>query len=170
MEDSSLIEKAKRIVQTFSAHKKKICVAESCTGGLVASSIVSISGASAVFSGSAVCYCDDAKMKILSVEKEILEKYYAESPQCAKEMARGAISIFDADYAVATTGFLDANVAPKPDSLAGRVFVCLCKKDNFGKLTFDEDELFLDTSCQRNENRAKVVDVALDMLLRQNLE
>ena len=166
MENPSLTEKAKRIVEIFTRRGKKICVAESCTGGLVASSIVSISGASAVFLGSAVCYCDEAKMKILSVKKEILEKYYAESLQCAQVMAHGAISIFNADYAIATTGFLDANVAPKPADLAGKVFVCLCKKDDFGNLNFECDELLLDTSCQRNVNRAKVAERALDMLLR----
>lgn len=161
-----MTEKAKRIVEIFTRRGKKICVAESCTGGLVASSIVSISGASAVFLGSAVCYCDEAKMKILSVKKEILEKYYAESLQCSQAMAHGAISIFNADYAIATTGFLDANVAPKPADLAGKVFVCLCKKDDFGNLNFECDELLLDTSCQRNVNRAKVAERALDMLLR----
>ncbi|MBO5255415.1 MAG: CinA family protein [Opitutales bacterium] len=166
MENPSLTEKAKRIVEIFTRRGKKICVAESCTGGLVASSIVSISGASAVFLGSAVCYCDEAKMKILSVKKEILEKYYAESLQCSQAMAHGAISIFNADYAIATTGFLDANVAPKPADLAGKVFVCLCKKDDFGNLNFECDELLLDTSCQRNVNRAKVAERALDMLLR----
>jgi PncC family amidohydrolase len=166
MENSSLTEKAKRVVEMYVQRGKKICVAESCTGGLVASSIVSVSGASATFLGSAVCYCDNAKMQILSVEKEILEKYYAESLQCAQAMARDAISIFNADYAVATTGFLDANVAPKPSDLAGKVFVCLCKKDDFGNLNFECDELLLDTSCQRNVNRAKVVERALDMLLR----
>ena len=161
-----MTEMAKRIVEIFTRRGKKICVAESCTGGLVASSIVSISGASAVFLGSAVCYCDEAKMKILSVKKEILEKYYAESLQCSQAMAHGAISIFNADYAIATTGFLDANVAPKPADLAGKVFVCLCKKDDFGNLNFECDELLLDTSCQRNVNRAKVAERALDMLLR----
>ena len=166
MENPSLTEKAKRIVEIFTRRGKKICVAESCTGGLVASSIVSISGASAVFLGSAVCFCDEAKMKILSVKKEILEKYYSESLQCSQAMAHGAISIFNADYAIATTGFLDANVAPKPADLAGKVFVCLCKKDDFGNLNFECDELLLDTSCQRNVNRAKVAERALDMLLR----
>lgn len=167
MDSFGLAEKSKRVVEMFSQRKKKICSAESCTGGLIASSIVSVSGASATFVGSAVCYCDEAKMKILSVKKDTLEKHFAESLQCAKEMASGAISAFDADYAIATTGFLDANVSPKPDELAGRVFICLCKKDDSNKLIFDNIELFLDVKCQRNDNRAKVTSLALDMLLRQ---
>ena len=167
MNNGALVEKAKCVVEMFSQRKKKICSAESCTGGLVASSIVSISGASATFLGSAVCYCDESKMKILSVKKETLEKHFAESLQCAREMASGAINLFGADYAVATTGFLDANVSPKPIELAGRVFVCLCHKNDSGELVFQDVALSLDVSYPRNDNRAKVVACVLDLLLNQ---
>jgi len=78
--------------------------AESCTGGLLASSMTSLPGVSAVFPGSVVTYSNRAKMECLSVEPETLESHGAVSAQCAAEMARGALSLFDTKMAVSVTG------------------------------------------------------------------
>jgi nicotinamide-nucleotide amidase len=83
---------------------RKIALAESCTGGLLAQRLTAPAGASAYFNGSAVTYSDAAKAKILSVPEDELEEFGAVSPQVAKSMAEGALSVFDADFAVAITG------------------------------------------------------------------
>lgn len=119
---------AENIVRTYSQKGLTFCFAESCTGGLAASGIVGVPHASAVFKGSAVCYCDAAKTGFLGVEKGIVEKYFAESAECACAMAEACLVKFGADVAVSTTGFLDANTAPKPAGLAGKVFVAIASR------------------------------------------
>ena len=78
--------------------------AESCTGGLLASSMTSMPGVSAVFPGSVVTYGNRAKIEHLSVAPETIERHGAVSAQCAAEMARGALGMFDAAIAVSVTG------------------------------------------------------------------
>ncbi len=167
MNHLGLVERAKYLVEKATASGIKICTAESCTGGLVASSIVSVSGASAMFSGSAVCYEDNAKMKILGVSEETLGNHFAESAECAREMALGALKLFDANLSIATTGFVDANVSQKSAELAGRVFLCVCGKSSNGELSFVDKVVTLNPAGDRNENRAEVVAVALDTFLSQ---
>jgi nicotinamide-nucleotide amidase len=83
---------------------KKITFAESCTGGLIASSLTKISGSSACFDGSVVTYANRIKHEWLGVEELTLEKYGAVSEQTVKEMLLGAIEISKADYAIAVSG------------------------------------------------------------------
>ena len=139
----------------------KMAAAESCTGGLVASSLVSVSGASGYFRGSLTAYCDDVKADVLGVRRETLEKFYAESSECSREMAECAARLFSADVAVSTTGFLDANVGCRPKSLAGCVFVSVWLSGTIAA----ERRLALDVSLGRNENRSRVVSDALDLVL-----
>lgn len=81
-----------------------IACAESCTGGMVGMELTSVPGSSSVFLGSAVCYSNQAKKKILSIDDSLLDKYGAVSSQCAEAMADGARRIFEADLAVSVTG------------------------------------------------------------------
>lgn len=92
------------LVQTAIKSNKKIAVAESCTGGLIASEIVSISGSSNCFNCGVVCYSNEMKEQILGVEKETLFKFSAVSPQVAKQMAEGVRKISKADIGISTTG------------------------------------------------------------------
>ncbi len=167
MKQQVLAEKAAELVNKSTNAQIKISAAESCTGGLVASSIVSISGASNVFAGSAVCYQNISKNEILKVSKYTLKNHFAESKECAEEMAKGALEIFHADLSIATTGFLDSNVSDKPVELAGQVFLCTCKKSKNGELSFNNRTVLLNPLEERNANRAEIVGVALDMLLSQ---
>ena len=88
------------------ALQKKITIAcaESCTGGMIGMELTSVPGSSSVFLGSAVCYSNQAKKKILFVDDSLLEKYGAVSSRCAQSMADGACRIFEADLAVSVTG------------------------------------------------------------------
>ena len=148
---------ARDVFEIFKVGNLTLCAAESCTGGLVGSSIVGISGASSIFKGSAVCYCDASKISVLGVRRDTIENCFAESRQCSIEMARGAMRIFGADAAVSTTGFLDANVGGKPQELAGKVFVC-------GKTSEFCSQISLDTNADRNLNRTITAACALESL------
>ena len=93
--------------------------AESCTGGLVADSIVNLPGASAVFKGGIVAYANEVKERVLAVSPEILQNHGAVSPECAVAMAEGACRTLDCSCAVSTTGIAgpDGGSAEKPVGL-----------------------------------------------------
>ena len=82
----------------------KIAFAESCTGGLIGAAITEIAGSSENFNGSAVVYSNEAKNKILSVSNEILNSAGAVSSECALAMAKGALKIYNSDFALSVTG------------------------------------------------------------------
>lgn len=161
--DKRLRAAARAVFNAFCGSGKSLCAAESCTGGLVASSLVSIAGASGFFRGSAVCYCDAAKISALGVSPLTISEHFAESRQCAEEMARGALALYGADASVAATGFLDGNVGEKPAELAGAVFLCSAVRSGRGVETFCA-RLSLDPSADRNFNRAAAAACALESL------
>ena len=83
---------------------KTLAVAESCTGGMIASKFTAMAGASAYFRGGVVAYANEAKRDILGVRMEDIECFGAVSEVVALEMAEGVRRITGADYAIATTG------------------------------------------------------------------
>lgn len=83
---------------------KTLAIAESCTGGFISHLITSIPGSSNYFKGSVVAYSNAMKENLLQVKSSSLIKHGAVSKQVALEMAEGVKKVFDADYAVATTG------------------------------------------------------------------
>ncbi len=93
-----------------------LAVAESCTGGLAAQKIVSAAGASRYFLGGVTAYSNEAKVRLLGVAKETIEKHGAVSAETALAMARGARARFLAGWAVATTGVAgpDGGTPEKP--------------------------------------------------------
>jgi len=122
--------------------KKTLAIAESCTGGLIASSITQHEGVSAFFKGAVVTYHTQSKTDVLNVAKTIIDEYSVVSARVAKEMAIGVKKKFNVDYAIATTG----NAGPrKGDSAAdiGTVFIAVATPEkviveefNFGKNRF----------------------------------
>lgn len=102
--------------------------AESCTGGLVASALTGVPGVSAVFPGSFVTYDNLAKIELLNVTPETLERHGAVSGECAAEMAWGALRGFDAKVAVSVTGIAgpDGGSERKP---VGTVWFAACHCD-----------------------------------------
>ncbi len=82
----------------------KVTCAESCTGGLLASEIVKNAGVSAIFNGSVVSYANEIKMKTLGVERSTLLSHGAVSVQTVYEMLEGALTLMDADMAIAVSG------------------------------------------------------------------
>lgn len=82
----------------------KLAVAESCTGGRIASLFTAMAGASAYFEGSVVAYQNRIKEQLLGVSVESLAKYGAVSDEVVLQMAEGARTLFKSDYAIATSG------------------------------------------------------------------
>ena len=94
----------KSLVKNLIKKKLKISFAESCTGGLLASSITSISGASKIFNLGLVTYSNQAKIKFLKVNKNIVKKYGAVSHECCLEMVNKLSKISKAHINVSITG------------------------------------------------------------------
>ena len=95
---------AEDIYLLLKKRKYKLALAESCTGGMIAAAITDIPGSSEIFSGAAVVYSNDWKVKVLGIGKTTLEKYGAVSSQCAGEMADNICVKYDADAGIAVTG------------------------------------------------------------------
>ena len=94
----------KSLIKLLIKKKIKISVAESCTGGLLASTMTSISGASKIFNLGLVTYSNQAKIKILRVNKNIIRKYGAVSHECCYAMVKNLSKISKADINVSITG------------------------------------------------------------------
>lgn len=95
---------AGRVVAENAAQGRKVAVAESCTGGLVAGALTEIAGSSAVLDRGFVTYSNEAKMEMLGVAQDIIETFGAVSIACAWSMAKGALERSHADVAVAISG------------------------------------------------------------------
>ena len=94
----------KSFIRLLTKKRLKISFAESCTGGLLASTITSISGASKVFNLGLVTYSNEAKIKVLKVNKNIIKKYGAVSHECCLAMVKNLSKISKAHINVSITG------------------------------------------------------------------
>ena len=103
----------KSLVKTLIKKKLKISFAESCTGGLLASSITSISGSSKIFNLSLVTYSNQAKIKLLKINKNIIRKYGAVSHECCLAMVNNLSKISNANINVSITGIAGPNGGTK---------------------------------------------------------
>lgn len=117
------------VVHLLEKKKLTLCTAESCSGGMVASRIVNVPGASEVFKAGFVTYSNKAKRKYLGVNKHTLQKYTAVSREVAKEMAKGGVFETDADICVSITGL--AGPDGMDDKPAGLVYIGCYYKDRF---------------------------------------
>jgi len=120
----SLNKLAERLGNTLAARILTLCTAESCTGGLLATTITDIPGSSRYFLGGVIAYSDTVKRALLHVPSSYLDTFGAVSAPVAIAMARGAIPLFGADIAIATTGIAGpaGGTAEKP---VGLVFVSI---------------------------------------------
>ena len=94
----------KSLIRILTKKKLKISFAESCTGGLLASSITSISGASKIFNLGLITYSNQAKIKFLKVNKNIINKHGAVSHECCLAMVNNLSNISKANINVSITG------------------------------------------------------------------
>ena len=131
----------KALVKILIRKKIKISFAESCTGGLLASSITSISGASKIFNFGLITYSNQAKIKFLKVNKNIIKKYGAVSHECCLAMVNNLSKISKAYINVSVTGIAGPNggTRQKPVGLVyigvkkgakTQIYKCLFKSKN----------------------------------------
>lgn len=98
------LKREKQIAKLLLRNALKLSVAESCTGGLISSRLTDMSGSSAYIFQNFVTYANSAKVNILEVNPETIEKYGVVSDKVAIEMAKGLLDKYNCSLAVATTG------------------------------------------------------------------
>jgi PncC family amidohydrolase len=98
------------------AKRKTLSLAESCTGGRMASRLTLLPGASKYFLGSLVVYSNELKLKLLNVSPATLQKQGAISAEVVEEMVRGLLKVTGSDYGIAVTGIAgpDGGTLEKP--------------------------------------------------------
>ena len=101
---AELVAAARRVVDLNRAAGRRITVAESCTGGLVAAALTEIPGSSDVLDSAIVSYSNEAKLSLLNVSSDVLDTFGAVSIATAWSMAQGVLEATGADVAVAITG------------------------------------------------------------------
>ena len=148
---------AKRLLALLKARGETLTGAESLTGGLVADTVVSVPGASAVFKEAFVTYCDEAKAKTLGVPAAILRADGAISSACAGYMAEGAARAASADMAYATTGNAGPDAAEgKP---VGLVYIAVSYR---GRTETKELHLSGDRASIREQSAEEVLRLCTD--------
>jgi nicotinamide-nucleotide amidase len=146
----------------FTNSKMTLSVAESCTGGSIASRLTSIPGASAFLKGGLVAYSEEIKKNVLGVSEEAIRDHSVVSEEVAREMALKCREKFNTDYAIATTG----NAGPtqdKTDKSVGVVFIAVS-----GPSGSSVQEFFFGKPREKVIERASVK--ALEMVHRDFLK
>ena len=118
----------KSLIKLLIRKKIKISVVESCTGGLLASAITSISGASKIFNLGLITYSNQAKIKILKVNKNIIKRFGAVSYECCYAMANNLSKISKTNINISVTGIAGPKGGTKKKPV-GLVYIGL-KKGN----------------------------------------
>jgi len=155
---NELLGLAEQLGLVLTAKQAKIATAESCTGGWIAQAITEVPGSSAWFDRGFVTYSNKAKVQMLGVKPETLEKFGAVSAETAKEMASGALANSDASFAIAVTGIAgpDGGTSEKP---VGTVFIAWQWKNEVAvvvKKRFSGD---------RHQIRAQTVKIAIEIAI-----
>ena len=148
------------IVRLIAEQGKTLATAESCTGGLLASMVTSVSGASKVFKGAIVAYHNKVKERELGVRHQTLERFGAVSEETAREMAQGALERLGTDFAIGITGIAGPN-GGTPDKPVGTIWLALAERGaetTTRKLTGD---------FGRTMNRERAAAQAIEMLRKR---
>ena len=149
----------KLLIKLLIRRKIKISVAESCTGGLLASAITSISGASKIFNLGLITYSNQAKIKILKVNKKIIKKYGAVSHECCYAMVNNLSKISKTNINVSITGIAGPRGGTKKKPV-GLVYIGLKKGDKIQIIKC------LFKSKKRSSIQKATVKKALNLVLR----
>jgi nicotinamide-nucleotide amidase len=123
---------AERVIAENSKAGRKVALAESCTGGLVAGALTEIAGSSAVLDRGFVTYSNEAKMESLGVARDIIETFGAVSIACVWAMAQGALERSNADVAVAISGVAGPGGGNRIKPV-GTVVFARCTRDSEGE-------------------------------------
>ena len=149
----------KSLIKLLIKKKIKVSFAESCTGGLLASTVTSINGASKVFSLGLITYSNQSKIKVLKVNKDIIKKYGAVSYECCKSMVKNLAKISKANINISITGIAGPKGGTKQKPV-GLVYIGI-KKGN--KIKVNE---YLFKNQKRSSIQRATVKKALGLILR----
>ena len=147
-----------KILKLLTKKKLTLSLAESCTGGLLASSITSFSGSSKVFNMGLITYSNNAKVKLLNVPKKTITKYGAVSYETCLSMVKNLSKISRSNISISITGVAGPNGGTK-EKPVGLVYVGLKK----GSKTIIKKNLF--KSKKRVSIQKATVNQALKMIL-----
>jgi nicotinamide-nucleotide amidase len=136
---------ATKVVKKLIQKKLKIAFAESCTGGMLSSTITSVSGSSRVFNLGLVTYSNKAKIDFLKVPKKIISKYGAVSNECCLSMVKNLSKISKANISISITGVAGPNGGTKLKPI-GLVYIGI-KKGN---------KIIVQKNLFKNKNRISI--------------
>ena len=157
MEPAKTLEE--EVVELLARKHLTVTTAESCTGGLIAGTLINAAGASDVLNEGYVTYSNEAKERLVHVSHETLERYGAVSAQTAQEMAEGAARAAGADAALSATGIAGPG-GGSVERPVGLVYIGCCLN---GRTVVKECRF----NGTRMENRLRTVETALTMLREQ---
>ena len=153
-----------RVVELLAEHKMTVTTAESCTGGLIAATLVNVPGASDVLNEGYITYSNEAKIRLVNVSPETLERYGAVSSQTAKEMANGAAKAAKAEAALSATGIAGPG-GGTPDKPVGLVyFGCYYN----GEVSCEKHIFKGDRYEVRTQAADKILEIALNKMTLKN--
>lgn len=155
-----LVDLARRVVEANKAAGRKVAVAESCTGGLVAAALTEVPGSSAVLDRGFVTYSNEAKEETLGVSNDIIDAFGAVSVACVYAMAKGALQRSQADVAVAISGIAGPDGGSQAKPVGTVVFARAIRGEDK-----PEAELKLFADEDRSGVRLQATLVALELLL-----
>ena len=139
-----------------------ISAAESCTGGMIASTITNVSGASDIFGMGVVTYSNEAKMKLIGVSEDTLKRYGAVSEQTVSEMATGVLKLSGSDVSVAVTG-IAGPTGGTPEKPVGLVYIGVSGK--YGTFSY-KNNFTGNRDDVRKQTVARAFELVLDYLIK----
>ena len=147
-------KKIKLIITKLVNKKIKVSIAESCTGGMLAQVLTSVSGASKVFTFGVVTYSNKSKIKYLRVPSKIINKYGAVSEECCLSMVKNLSKISKANISISITGIAGPNGGSKLKPV-GLVYIGVKK----GNKIMTKKNLF------KNKNRISIQKITVSTAL-----
>ena len=155
------------LVKLLISNNLKIATAESCTGGLISSKIVSVEGSSQCFNGGIVCYSNNSKINSLNVLKSTINEFGAVSMQTAKQMAINVKKIFKAEIGISSTGIAGPSGGSKLKQV-GLVYIGIAFLNNVKvfKINFTEK---MSRNAIRNNSALFAINAARILINQQKI-
>lgn len=153
-----------QVVRLLQERHFTVTTAESCTGGLIAATLVNVAGASDVLCEAYVTYSNEAKQRLIGVCAGTLEQFGAVSGQTAYEMAEGAAQAAGADVALSSTGIAGPG-GGTPEKPVGLIYIGCCIQ---GNVQVRELHFHGDRMQNRTHTVEEALKLAVEMLMNKN--
>lgn len=135
------LKREKEIADLLLRNAIKLSAAESCTGGLISSRLTDVSGSSSYTFQNFVTYANEAKVQLLGVKHETIQKYGVVSSEVALEMAQGLLSRYNCKLAIATTG-IAGPLGASDEKPVGLIYIAIANKNIQKTYRFEANPLF----------------------------